>query len=152
MKKIIILTLAIIISGLAFSQKQDFKKRKEMVKTERIAFLTNKLNLTPNEAQKFWPVYNEYINKQEDIIMQNHKNMRDFMKDQDNLTDEQAQKTVDTYVSLTKQENELFIEYNKKIEKILPIKKVALLYQAEKQFKRYLMKKMRAKKQHPLHK
>jgi len=142
MKKIIILTLAIIISGLAFSQKQDFKKRKEMVKTERIAFLTNKLNLTPNEAQKFWPVYNEYINKQEDIIMQNHKNMRDFMKDQDNLTDEQAQKTVDTYVSLTKQENELFIEYNKKIEKILPIKKVALLYQAEKQFKRHLMRKM----------
>ena len=149
MKKIIILILTITVSGLTFGQKPNIQERKEMIKSERIAFLTDKLNLTPDEAQKFWPVYNEYINKQDEIISQKHKNMREFNKNKDNLTDEQAQKIVETYVLLTKQENELFIEYNKKIEKVLPIKKVALLYQAEKQFKRHLMRKMRANKDRP---
>ncbi len=141
MKNIFLIISIILTTTVVYSQP-NFEKHKEMIKSERIAFLTSKLNLSPAEAEKFWPVYNEYINKQEEIISQKRENMHNFAKNKDNITDEQAKKVVDTYILLTKQESDLFIEYNKKIENILPIKKVALLYQAEKQFKRHLMRKM----------
>ncbi len=148
MKKIIILIITITLSYVTFGQKNNIDKRKETIKAERIAFITSKIDLTPAEAQKFWPVYNEYINKQEDIMMQKRKNMRNFIKNQDNLTDKQTQDIIDKLILLKRQECNLFEDYNKKIEQILPIKKVALLYHSEKQFKRYLMKKMQSKKRH----
>ena len=148
MKTIIILIITITLSYVTFGQKNNIDKRKETIKAERIAFITSKIDLTPAEAQKFWPVYNEYINKQEDIMMQKRKNMRNFIKNQDNLTDKQTQDIIDKLILLKRQECNLFEDYNKKIEQILPIKKVALLYHSEKQFKRYLMKKMQSKKRH----
>lgn len=148
MKKTTLLISILFISTFIFGQKVCNKKRKDLIKSERISFITNKLNLTPAEAEKFWPVYNEYINKQDIILSDKRKNMHEFIKNQETLTDDQTLKLVNKYASLIQSESNLFIEYNKKFKKILPIKKVALLYKSENQFKRYLMNKLRKQKKH----
>ena len=79
MKQIILLlTLGVflIAQTSVVAQKSDnHKKRWEKYKTEKVAFLTTNLDLTPQEAQKFWPVYNEMENKRESIT---HDLMKQF--------------------------------------------------------------------------
>jgi len=62
MKKIFALSILLIsITGFAFAQEQQpDQKKEEKIQALEIAFISRKLDLTPDEAQKFWPVYNEY--------------------------------------------------------------------------------------------
>jgi hypothetical protein len=67
--KNIILILALFLSSLTgvFAQEVDPKKA-EKIESLKIAFITQKLNITPEEAQKFWPVYTRYENEMRDVI------------------------------------------------------------------------------------
>lgn len=62
MKKIFALTILLIsITGFAFAQEQQpDPKQDEKIQALEIAFISRKLDLTPEEAQKFWPIYNDY--------------------------------------------------------------------------------------------
>ena len=60
MKKLVLL-LAMFFSGFTVLYAQDENDpRGEKIQALKIAFITQKLNLTTDEAQKFWPVYNQY--------------------------------------------------------------------------------------------
>ena len=67
MKKIITL-LILIISTFTFAQND---KRMERIKALRIAFISTKLDLSPEEAQKFWPVFNKFDEEQLELRKQN---------------------------------------------------------------------------------
>ena len=59
MKQLILLLL--LYTGLAIpTMAQDDQKDASRLQAYKIAFLTKKLNLSPEEAQKFWPLYNRY--------------------------------------------------------------------------------------------
>jgi Spy/CpxP family protein refolding chaperone len=61
MKKLIVSILIFIFSaGMVMSQEGDKQGDGGKLKAYQIAFLTKKLNLTPDEAQRFWPVFNKY--------------------------------------------------------------------------------------------
>src|SRR5215216_3024710 len=61
MKKIILLILMFVWSaGIALAQEGEAHPDGGKLKAYQIAFLTKKLNLTPEEAQRFWPVFNKY--------------------------------------------------------------------------------------------
>ena len=57
MKKLIILSLLCFLTFTAFAQHDE---KRERVKALKIAFITEQLNLTETEAQKFWPIYNAF--------------------------------------------------------------------------------------------
>lgn len=58
MKKILLLTLFLLnISYFCYAQADN---RKNNIEAIQIAYLTRELSLSSEEAQKFWPVYNEY--------------------------------------------------------------------------------------------
>ena len=61
MKKIILSTLFFLNIGYFCYSQTDSRKNK--LESIQIAYLTKELSLTPEEAQKFWPVYNEYRNE-----------------------------------------------------------------------------------------
>ena len=63
--KFLHLFLFLFISNWGFSQ--DFKEKKEKIRGLKIAFISQKLSLTPEEAEKFWPVYNKYDTKIMDL-------------------------------------------------------------------------------------
>jgi hypothetical protein len=63
--------LFLLISSLSFAQ--DFKERREKVKALKVAFITEKLELTTEEAQKFWPIYNVFDDNQSEL---RHEKMR----------------------------------------------------------------------------
>ena len=79
MKYIHTILIALLLSSTLFAQgtgrKMKREKRQEKmesrIESQKIAFITQKLDLTPTEAQLFWPIYNEYQTKMKEIRQQN---------------------------------------------------------------------------------
>lgn len=142
MKNLIIL-LFVFSTSFSFSQTET---KNDKVETMKIAFLTNKLNLTAKEAQLFWPLYNEYSQKM-DVLRRAKKSEYDEIKSKNSTPTDKEIESYMEEVFLTKQkELDLQKEYYNKYTKILSMKKVAQLYQAENQFKKELLRIIKDKK------
>ena len=91
-KNILSLLLA-FISLNAIAQDGPFiRKKKEQIKALKVAFITDELSLTPDEATKFWPLFNAFEDKQQEIKKQKLKGYLDRMDDDsfDKLTEKEA--------------------------------------------------------------
>ena len=142
MKNLIIL-LFVFSTSFSFSQTET---KNDKVETMKIAFLTNKLNLTAKEAQLFWPLYNEYNQKME-TLRKAKKSEYDEIKSKNSTPTDKEITAYMEEVFITKQkELDLQKEYYNKYTKILSMKKVAQLYQAENQFKKELLRIIKDKK------
>jgi hypothetical protein len=120
-----------------------YEGKMEKFKTERITYITNQLNLTPKEAETFWPVYNEFDAKRQKINKERMKLSKQYIDKTNVLTESEASEMADKFVSCQKQEALLTEEYNVKFKAVLPAIKVLKLYQSELQFKRRLLKQLR---------
>ncbi|MDR2038108.1 MAG: hypothetical protein LBQ60_09310 [Bacteroidales bacterium] len=117
--------------------------RGEQFKVERIAYFTEKMGLTTEEAQSFWPIYNEMDEKKSKLFEERASIMRKFMHEQDQLPEKEVKKLLDRLVVIQEQESKIPVEYDAKFRKILSEQKVMKLYVAEMQFRNYLLQKMR---------
>jgi hypothetical protein len=115
----------------------------EKIKAEKISYFTSKLDLTPAEAQAFWPVYNEFEKKRFDI----HRQIHDFERMHDEeftkLSEPEIEKLTNNYVDSFEKEAQLLKEYNKQFLKILPNKKVLMMYRTENEFRSHLIREYR---------
>ncbi len=144
MKRLFLLiTLAIFTLPSAFAQEKKGGDHDDMfakIKAEKISYFTSKLDLSPTEAQAFWPIYNEYEKKRFDIMRQIH----DFERMPDDkfasLSESEIEHQIEKYIQTFDQQAKLLREYNTQFRKILPIKKVLLLYRTENQFRAHLIR------------
>ena len=142
MKKLYLLFIAIFATvNFASAQPKGEPKqdRKEYIHTQKIAFISTELQLTPDEAEKFWPVYNEYDAKVE-VIRQERKGYMKELKGIDELSGDRAYELTEKILDTEKRESELRSEYLVKFAKVLDKKKAAKVFMAEEKFKRELMK------------
>ena len=150
LKQITVLTLAITFSVATFGQKHkgDKKAYKEKVQAMKIGYITEKLDLTAKEAQQFWPIYNEFDAKMDEL----RKSIRKSQKKGtaiDEMTDAEIEKMIENTNNMRQQELNTQKEYHNKFKAVISIKKVAKLYKAEHGFKKELLKKLRVKKGGP---
>jgi hypothetical protein len=115
----------------------------ENVESMKIAFITKKLALTPGEAQVFWPVYNEYTDKLQEVRKKRRADVKDAKHNVDEMSDKDVERSVDNEMAYRQKELDVQKEYHSKFKAVLPIKKVAKLYQAEEQFKKVLLDKLK---------
>lgn len=132
---IVALLPAVKVAG----QNQAFEK----LNSYKIAFFTRRLNLTPKEAERFWPVYNELQSKKQEIQKERLQLFRNFNQDGQNMNDKQIIETGDRLVQLEVLEANLAAEYHKVFKAILPPMKVMRLYQAENQYRLQLLNELR---------
>lgn len=117
--------------------------RAEKLETMKIGFLTRQLNLTSDEAKRFWHVYNQYQNELQ-ALRKNRKADRQDAKDNfASMSDKEAEKVVDDEIAFRQNELDILKKYHAQFKQVLPIKKVALLYRSEEAFKRELLQKLR---------
>lgn len=122
---------------------QNPEKSREMIQAHKIAFITDRLDLTPDEAQRFWPVYNEYQDKREVVQKEMFRDFDLKNIDIDALTDEQATEVADNQIIKAQKLLDVQKEYHIRFKEVLPSKKVLKLYQAEKEFQHELLRKIR---------
>ena len=116
---------------------------KKQVEADRVGVYTRILNLTPAEAQKFWPVFNAYqdeLEKNRAIIRQKRE---DVIKNYDKMTDAAFEGTIDEFTTLAQNELDIRKKYIVEFKKVLPVRKVILLQKAEMEFKRELLHSFR---------
>ena len=116
---------------------------KEKVDALKVGFITKKLDLTPGEAQKFWPVYNKY----HELLEKNRSGMKEILAEQlgnlDNMTSAEADKALLEMQAMRSQELEVLKLYTLEFKKILPTQKVVKLFIAEQEFKRELLRQLK---------
>ena len=142
MKRIFFIALiATAFSNLAYAQK-DLSDR---IKALRAEVYTRVLNLTSEEAEKFWPIFNEYVEAKEALQKQLKPE-----SDLDGMSDAEVEEYVKKYAEIRQKELDLEKDLVQKLRKVLPIRKIAKLPMAEREFRESLLKRlqqMREKRQ-----
>ena len=77
----LLLIILFLFSIHSFSQPKD-KEKREKIRSLKVGFLTTELSLTPDEAAIFWPLYNAFDNKQNEIRSKKTKSLIDRMDDE----------------------------------------------------------------------
>jgi hypothetical protein len=141
MKKGIIVLL--VLAGFTISKTAAQNPGREKLDAYKVAFFTTRLNLTPQEAEKFWPVYNEFQNKRNSIQTERMQLNRNVKQNELNMSDKEMTEAGDKLISLQVQEASLAMEYHKKFKEILSPVKVIRLYQAENQYRLQLLNELK---------
>jgi len=119
----------------------------EKLNNYKIGFFTKRLNLTSEEAERFWPVYNEYQSQKNIIQLEKMKLNRNFNLNESSLSDKQLEEMGDRFVDYLVQESALAVTFHKKLKEVLPPQKVIMYYQAESQYKLQLLNELQTVKQ-----
>ncbi len=113
-------------------------------RAEKVSFLTDKMELTPEEAQKFWPIYNQFEKEKSENHKARRNIERQFKEENGNLSDKEITELLDQMVATFQADTELFKKYNKELLKVLPPRKVLILYNMEGEFRMHMLKKYRS--------
>jgi hypothetical protein len=137
LRNILIFLVLLIQPALLFSQSD-----KDKIEALRISFISKKIELSPDETEKFWPIYNEYNDKVKAV----RKNLRlSYKKRQGNITDKDAEELYILEVQSRQAELDLYKQYSEKIKSVIGIKKLARLHLAEEEFKREIINSIKEK-------
>ncbi len=120
----------------------DFEEKREKIEAIKVAFITEQIDLTIEESQSFWPVYNQMSDKEHDL----RKAQRDAfggLKDFENASDKEVEKAIMELANLSVDIEELRQSYLPKFIDIIGAKKTAKLMKAEKEFGKRLMERMK---------
>lgn len=145
--------MILLICPVAFSagrllaqdaDQNDAAARQDKVKAIEVAYIARELDLTPEEAQKFWPVYNKYSKEVHDLIKERKKKTQE-LKGQPR-TDEVAEATLDKELNYERKLLEIKTRYREEFSKVLPARKVGNFYRAEREFRGMMIRQLKERK------
>ncbi|MFD3003131.1 Spy/CpxP family protein refolding chaperone [Pontibacter toksunensis] len=136
----LLLFCALTLAGTA-ANAQDNRShdRRENVEAAKIAFLTEKMELTAEQSQKFWPIYNEYEAKRRELMKSYRHGYR---KDVETLSEQEAKARIDEMFNTREKELALEKEYASKYQRVLSNRQLINLYRGERQFTKMLLKRL----------
>lgn len=137
--------LLLLISFSFYGQGEKMREKKEQIKALKVAFLTTELKLTSNEAEKFWPVYNTFDDKQFEL---RHQKMKSFMrKMNDETLDKMSEKEATAFLNQMESTEEEIFSLRKNfiatLKGIIPATKIIKLRKSEEDFNRKLLQQYR---------
>ncbi|MEM5564454.1 hypothetical protein WNY78_05045 [Psychroserpens sp. AS72] len=142
MKKTILTLLVCIITLTSYSQDKD---KRERFKALKVAFITERLELSETEAQKFWPIYNAY-DKEKDMLRHTAREKRHNLK-LESLTEAEAKKALIDYLAFEKEQQNLKADLIESLLTAIPAKKIILLKIAEDEFKKQMLEEFQKRKE-----
>ena len=122
---------------------QRGERVQEKMEAFKIAFFTEKLQLTPDESKVFWPIYNQFENE------------RDALKDRfdlDNqklelISDKDVEAAILQHIEMEEQLVKLRRDYVRRFMEVLPVRKVAMLQRIDTEFKRALLEEIKKRRE-----
>tara|TARA_Y100000815_G_scaffold275780_1_gene317479 strand:- start:10319 stop:10756 length:438 start_codon:yes stop_codon:yes gene_type:complete len=136
-----------MLSVASFGQKDDFHKR---IKALKVSFITEQLQLTPKEAEVFWPIYNAYDEKMDDLRHEERDLWRKLYKEKGvkaDLTENEADKLVSEYNKIEETRVSLQSKLLNDLRGKLTLKKVVYLPEVEQDFGKKLFEEYKKRKE-----
>ena len=144
----VILVLCMTPNSFGQENNREMKKeKKEKIEQMKISFITDELELSPDEAQKFWPIYNEMESKIKGEKKSQRKLEKELRENPATLSDADNKTKVTAIFDSEQKEIAIKREYYNKIGEQIGYKKSTKLLSLEQKFKRELMKQLKEKKQ-----
>ncbi|GGI57938.1 sensor of ECF-type sigma factor [Winogradskyella haliclonae] len=138
-----IITILLIFTGLlSLAQPPKDGKMKERIRTQKIAFITEKLALTADEAQKFWPIYNQFDDTSNKIKSEYFRPIMRKMRRNQDVSDSEANSFLEQIIE---GENKMHLAKQKLLKDLksaIPAKKIIRLKVVEDEFNRQLLKRL----------
>lgn len=125
--------LAIIVSAASVAQEAaaPLAQADESYSQERRRLIENSLQLTPAEAERFWPVYAQFEKDLFEVTERRRAMIAKFGENYDGMTDDIARQLIADRLQLEEARARLRKKYLPRFEKVLPVKKLARYYQIE---------------------
>jgi len=140
--KNIVLVVILFTLTMSYGQRKDHEK----IKSLKIAFFTEKLDLSSDEAKAFWPMYNEHEEKMNALRKRERTQLRNKKVDLNALNEEEAGQRLNAILELEQLKDDERIGFIQKVSTVLSAKKTLLLIKAEEEFKRQLIRQYRKKR------
>jgi hypothetical protein len=143
MKKLIPFLISLLFMIPAFAQETETEevpidpKAKDKINAARAAYITERLDLTPEEAEKFWPVYREFV-KERQALRQQYRDAKKKGTDEKEL--------IELDLKIKQQELDLEKDYSGRLQKIISAQKLMQLRQAEGDFRRILIRQIQTQR------
>lgn len=146
--KILPLIIAFISLNVNAQEGPIIRKKKEQIKALKVAFITNELALTSDEATKFWPLFNAFEEKQQEIKKQKLKGYLKRVDDGsfDNLSEKEATTMLAQMESTEDELYQLKKKFISNLKGIISPIKILKLKKAEENFNRKLLQQYRDRK------
>ncbi|WP_223649063.1 hypothetical protein [Hymenobacter psoromatis] len=143
---------ALVLAALVGSQPAQAQGRQPggritQLDNAKIAFITSRLTLTQDEAQRFWPLYNEFVGRRREL----NRSTRLLRNEAKNptLSDVQLRDNFNQDFALRQQQLDLEKSYFDRLQKSLTMRQVAELYQAERDFTKEVLKRVAGRNDSP---
>jgi len=140
MKKYI--TCFLLIIGLSSAQAQD-DPRHEKIEQLRVAFISEQLQLTVEEGQKFWPLYNTYHRERKQLEKGSRNALRTLNDSTATVTEEQLLNALKAQREFHVKLDDSFERYIRGCIKILGAQRTAALIKADFEFKRRMVQELK---------
>ena len=134
-----ILIMCLLAFGCYQINTAQSKEDIEKIKTLKVAYFTEHLPLSPEEAEKFWPIYNQHETVQMEMYTYMRKNMNHRMLKAAELSESEAAQKLSEYLSKKSHEEASLQKMFKALKGVLPAKKALALVHVEEGFRRHLM-------------
>jgi len=136
-----------LVSFSFYAQSEKIDEKREKIKAYKVSFLTAELELTSNEAEKFWPIYNAFDDKQYEL---RHEKMKTYFRklnddSVNSLSEKEAAALLSQIESTDKELYFLREKYMNNLRKVLSAKKILKLKKSEDDFNRKLLKQYKEK-------
>lgn len=141
--------ILVLLLGMACSfTAQNKRENSDKIKALKATFITNELNLTAKEAQKFWPVYNTHNDKLHKLREELRKTMGKQIRAVngiENMSEATAKKLINFKMATDKKIYEEEKQMTKALSEVISHKKIIKLQMAELDFRRKLISKLRGR-------
>lgn len=119
----------------SLSAQPGEKPDEEKLRSLKVAFLTQKLNLNTSEAEKFWPVYNEFEAERQEV-----ERIGDRDVDFESMSDKEVEDHILAQFDRMEKMSALNKKYLGRFKTVLPDRKAAMVFVAEHEFVREVMR------------
>jgi hypothetical protein len=109
----------------------DIELTRASIQLRRQAIVSAVMDLTPKEAETFWPLYREYRLEMGKVADRVSTLLVQYVEHYDTLTDDQASNIMNEYLSVEKAKTNVKSKYVSRFQKILPARKVMRFFQAD---------------------
>ena len=138
----ILIILAVLFTTTIYAQRPA----QERIRTLKVAFITEQLGLTSEEAQNFWPVYNAHDESLQKLRRKERQRFGSQLPYLEDLSENEASQLLTEFRTIQKEKFDLEQNFIADLENVLPSKKIVLLLKAEEDFKRRLLQQVRKRR------
>jgi hypothetical protein len=152
MKKLILLSCLFFTTLNLMAQPPGRKGMKDKIRTLKVEFITDKLDLSSDEAEKFWPIYNAFEKACMELRHEKLKDLKDNLKKEINVISEaEALSKLNEMIAIEDELLQLKRSFRTKLEDIISNKKIILLKIAEDGFNRRMMDRLKHRSKEQKH-